>query len=150
MRHNKTTYSFEESLGHLTSQASRMILKRINQELARRELPLTSDQFSTLVYVWNQNGQPQYTLAESLNKDKTTMTRMLAGLESAGLIVRLPGSTDAREKNVFLTDRGNQMMQDVTQVVQEVLENAMAGIEEADIDICKNVLRKFYGNLCSL
>ncbi|WP_223907837.1 MarR family winged helix-turn-helix transcriptional regulator [Geobacter sp. AOG1] len=150
MRHSKTTYSFEESLGHLTSQASRMILKRINQELSRRGLPITSDQFSTLVYVWNQNGQPQYTLAESLNKDKTTMTRMLAGLESSGLIVRLPGNTDAREKNVFLTDRGNQMMQDVTQVVQEVLENAMSGIDESEIEMCKNVLRKFYGNLCSL
>lgn len=150
MRHNKTAYSFEESLGHLTSQASRMILKRINQELGRRGLPITSDQFSTLVYVWNQNGQPQYSLAESLNKDKTTMTRMLAGLESSGLIVRLPGNTDAREKNVFLTDRGNQMMQDVTQVVQEVLENAMSGIEESEIEVCKNVLRKFYGNLCSL
>lgn len=146
----KKQYSFEESLGHLTSQASRMILKRINQELSRNNLPITSDQFSTLVYILNQNGQPQYALAETLNKDKTTMTRVFASLESLGLIVRLPGSNDGREKNVYLTDAGSKMMLEVTQVVQDLLESAMSGIDEAEIAVCKNVLRKFYSNLCSM
>ena len=59
MAKRQRTYIFEESLGHLTSQASRMILKRINQELSRNTFPITSDQFSTLIYVLNQNGQPQ-------------------------------------------------------------------------------------------
>lgn len=150
MKNSTRPYLFEESLGHLTSQASRMILKRINQELISHEFPITSDQFSTLIYVWNRNGQPQYTLVESLNKDKTTMTRVLASLESHGLIIRLPGTTDAREKNVFLTEEGSKMMAAVTVIVQDLLDEAMSGIEQADIDVCKTVLRKFYSNLCNM
>jgi len=150
MRKTKKRYSFEESLGHLTSQASRMILKRINQELQRQGYPITSDQFSTLVHVWNQNGQPQYALVERLNKDKTTIARVFAGLESLGLIVRMPGANDAREKNVFLTEAGSKMMNEVTQLVQELLERATVGLEEPDIEVCKSVLRRFYANLCDM
>ena len=150
MKKTARPYLFEESLGHLTSQASRMILKRINQELTKHEFPITSDQFSALIYIWNQNGQPQYTLVESLNKDKTTMTRLLASLESLGLIVRLPGTKDAREKNVFLTESGNKMMSDVTGIVQELLDNAMNGIDVVEIETCKSVLRRFYSNLCNM
>ena len=124
-----------------------MILKRINQELSRNTFPITSDQFSTLIYVLNQNGQPQYALAETLNKDKTTMARVLAGLESLGLIVRRPGNSDAREKNVFLTDQGRKMMNDITDLVQGILESATEGIDPDNIEVTKDVLRKFYRNL---
>lgn len=150
MKNSSRPYLFEESLGHLTSQASRMILKRINQELVNRKFPITSDQFSTLIYVWNSNGQPQYTLVESLNKDKTTVTRGLASLEALGLVIRLAGTSDTREKNVFLTDEGSKMMAAVTVIVQDLLDEAMKGIEQADIDVCKSVLRKFYSNLCNM
>ncbi len=150
MKNSARHYQFEESLGHLTSQSSRMILKRINQDLVKHGFPITSDQFSTLIHVWNRNGQPQYTLVESLNKDKTTMTRVLASLEVLGLIIRLPGTSDAREKNVFLTEAGNKMMSAVTDIVQELLETAMSGIEQSEIEVCKSVLRRFYSNLCNM
>lgn len=147
MKKRGKKYSLDNSLGHLASQASRMVLKRINQELAKGKYAITSEQFSTLVYIWSQNGQPQYVLADSLNKDKTTMARLLASLESQGLIVRLPGNHDAREKNVFITDKGNTLMSDVTQIVQEILDIGTMGIRREDIDVCKDVLRKFHSNL---
>jgi DNA-binding MarR family transcriptional regulator len=140
-------YSLDNSLGHLASQASRIVLKRINQDLAKIGSPITSEQFSALVYVWNQNGQPQYVLADSLNKDKTTMTRLLASLEALGLIVRQAGNHDAREKKVFITDKGNALMHDVTLIVQNILDIGAMGISREHIEISKAVLRKFHSNL---
>jgi DNA-binding MarR family transcriptional regulator len=66
------------------------------------------------------------------------------------LIIRLPGTSDAREKNVFLTEDGNKMMSAVTVIVQDLLDEAMNGIAQKDIDVCKSVLRKFYSNLCNM
>ena len=147
MRKNNSKYFLDDSLGHLASNASRAVLKRINQELSRQGFPITSEQFSVLVHVWDQNGQPQYVLVEKLYKDKTTMARLVASLESLGLIVRTPGQKDAREKNVFLTEQGRNMMAKVTELVQEILVTAQKGIDERELKICKEVLRRFHKNL---
>ena len=147
MRKSKSSYFLDDSLGHLTSNASRSILKRINQELSRQEIPITSEQFSVLVYVWDQNGQPQYGLVEKLYKDKTTMARLVASLESLGLIVRTPGQRDARGKNVFLTEQGRSVVTKVTDLVQDILDSAQRGIDEQELKICKEVLRRFHQNL---
>jgi len=140
-------YSLDESLGHLASNASRAVLKQINQELARRGFPITSDQFSVIVHVWDQNGQPQYMLTEKLFKDKTTMARLIANLESLGFVVRVPGQRDAREKNVFLTEKGRDMMSQVADLITDILEEAQRGIDPEHLRICKDVLRRFHRNL---
>jgi DNA-binding MarR family transcriptional regulator len=147
MRKKAPQYFLDDSLGHLTSNASRAILKRINQELSRQEIPITSEQFSVLVHVWDQNGQPQYVLVDKLYKDKTTMARLVASLEALGLIVRTPGQKDAREKNVFLTEQGRSMMAKVTDLVHEILVSAQKGIDEHDLKLCKEVLKQFHKNL---
>ena len=147
MRKKTSQYFLDDSLGHLTSNASRAILKRINLELSRQEIPITSEQFSVLVHVWDQNGQPQYVLVDKLYKDKTTMARLVASLEALGLIVRSPGQKDAREKNVFLTEQGRSIMVKVTDLVHEILVAAQKGIDESDLKICKEVLKQFHKNL---
>jgi DNA-binding MarR family transcriptional regulator len=148
-RKTSARYSLNDSLGHLASNASRAVLKRINQELSRQGYPITSEQFSVLVHVWDQNGQPQYALTSALFKDKTTMARLVGGLESMGLIFRTPGRTDAREKNVFLTEPGREMMAKIGDVVLEILEQAQKGIDAKDLQTCKDVLRRFHKNLLS-
>ena len=138
---------FDESLGYLTGNASRAVLKRINQELSRRRFPITSDQFLVLVHLWDQGGQPQYALVEKLFKEKTQMARLVASLEGLGLVTRLTGQRDAREKIVFLTKQGSDMMTKIAALVQEILDMAQRGIEERDLLICKDVLRRFHANL---
>jgi DNA-binding MarR family transcriptional regulator len=140
-------YKLEDSLGHLATRFSRVILRRINAELSRRGHPVTSEQFSLLVHVWDQNGLPQGVLAEKTAKDKTTTARFAAGLEALGLIVRLPSPGDARERLIFLTDKGKVMMDEVTHLVQEVLDVAVAGIDAEELRICRDVLRRAHANL---
>jgi DNA-binding MarR family transcriptional regulator len=147
MRKRNPKYSLDESLGHLASNASRVVLRRINQELARQGFSITSEQFSVLVHVWDQNGQPQYVLVDKLYKDKTTMARLVASLERLGLLVRVPGQKDAREKNVFLTEQGKEIMVRITDLVQHILEIGQKGISEEELKVCRDVLRRFHRNL---
>jgi DNA-binding MarR family transcriptional regulator len=141
------TYSLHESLGYLTYQASGAIRKHIGRELARRGFPIKAEHFAGLVYIWDEDGEPQRVLAEKLYRDKTTVTRLVTELESLGLIKRVPGQEDAREKRIFLTERGKKLMTKVTQLVQEILLLAQKGIGTREIRICKDVLRRVRQNL---
>jgi 6-phosphofructokinase 1 len=77
-------------------------------ELSRQEIPITSEQFSVLVHVWDQNGQPQYVLVDKLYKDKTTMARLVASLEQSARCTCLqrtasspPPKTNARDSSII-------------------------------------------------
>ena len=140
-------YSLHESLGYLAYEAAGAMRKQIGRELARNKYPIKAEQFAALVYIWDEDGQPQRALAEKLYRDKTTVTRLVSGIESLGLIRRVPGPEDAREKRVFLTESGKKLMARVTQLVQDILDLAEKGIEAREVRICKDVLRRVRQNL---
>ena len=147
MEHSLTGYCLDKSLGHLAARFSRIILRRINAVLVQHGLPITSEQYSFLVQLWDQNGLPQGALADKTAKDKTTMARLAAGLECRGLIVRLPNPGDARERLVCLTDKGKALMDEATELVRDILAEAQQGIDEAQMEICRKVLRRACLNL---
>jgi len=100
-----------------------------------------------LVHVCSHNGQSQQVLAEKLFKDKTTIARLVASVESLGLVGRKGGRRDNREKIVFLTERGKQVTNRVTALVQRLLTEAGRGISEEDMKVCKDVLRRAHKNI---
>lgn len=140
-------YNLEQSLGHLTSRFSRLLLRRISAVFAQHDFPITSDQYAFLVQLWAHDGLPQGVLAEKTSRDKTTMARLAAGLEELGLIVRQQGPDDARERLIFLSELGKALMAEATGLVQEILTVAQQGIEPAQLEICREVLRRAYRNL---
>lgn len=142
-----TEYKLDKSLGHLASRFSRMVLRRFNAVLQQNAMPITSEQYSLLVQLWDSNGLPQGMLAEKTAKDKTTMARLAAGLEERGLIVRLPSPSDARERLLYLTDRGKELMDRATALARGILEEAQRGIDAAELESCRDVLRRACANL---
>jgi DNA-binding MarR family transcriptional regulator len=135
-------YRLDDSLGYLVNRASRTIRRYLNRELQRRRFELTGEQFAVLVHIWNQGGRTQQQLGSELSKEKTTMTRMLDGLERRGLIRRLAGSPDARQRRIFLTPQGEETMKGLTALAAEVLVTAQKEITPGDLETCKKVLRQ--------
>ncbi len=140
-------YELKDSLGHLATQFSKAALRRISHELQAGGYPITSEQWTALVHVWNREGLTQRQLGALLLKDKTNVARLLAGLEAAGYILRQPGHPDRREKLVRLTDTGRAAMPGVAALVQKMLDAASAGIDPVELDICRRVLRAARLNL---
>jgi len=147
MAQRPAKYALHESLGYLAYEASGAIRKQIGRELARKKYPIKAEQFAALVYIWDEDGEPQHILAEKLYRDKTTVARLVSGIELLGLIERRAGTEDAREKRVFLTAQGRKLMTEVTQLVQDILGRAERGIDQREIKICKDVLRRVRKNL---
>ncbi len=146
MKH-PSPYTPANSLGFLSTRFSRTLLKRINLALTRADLGITAQQYAFLVQLWEQNGLPQGVLAEKTQRDKTTMARLAGNLEGADLIERLPSAEDSRERLVYLTDRGKELMDRATALVQEILVHAQKGIDPGELDVCREVLRRACLNL---
>jgi DNA-binding MarR family transcriptional regulator len=147
MARKPTKYKLQDSLGYLTYQASGVIRKTISRELARRGYPLGAEQFSALVYIWDADGEPQRVLAEKMYRDKSTVTRLVGQIEAMGYVQRVSGKQDTREKRIFLTEKGRDLMTGVTRLVLEVLQLAVKGISKDEVKICKDILRRVWQNL---
>ena len=147
MTRKSSKYRLQDSLGYLTYGVSGAIRKRITRELARKGYPLVAEQYAALIYIWDADGEPQRVLAEKLYRDKSTVTRLLGQIEAMGYIQRVPGKQDTREKRIFLTEKGKELMAGVTQLVLEILQLAVKGIGRNEVKICKEVLRRVRQNL---
>jgi DNA-binding MarR family transcriptional regulator len=142
-----TTYSLNESLTHLCARFYRAMWKNISRELAREGLQVTVEQWPIMIQLWDQNGQTQKDFARKLFKDKTTIARLVAGMEETGMVERAPGEKDKREKSVCLTAKGKDIMDRATTIIQRIDGLAKTGISEKDLDVCKEVLRAVHKNL---
>ncbi len=147
MPRNTSKYTLQDSIGYLTYQASGAIRKRISRELALKGYPIGAEQFSALVYIWDAGGEPQRVLAEKMYRDKSTVTRLATQLETMGYIQRVPGKQDTREKRIFLTEKGKELMTGVIRLVQQVLQLGAKGIDPEELAICRTVLKRVRQNL---
>jgi DNA-binding MarR family transcriptional regulator len=139
-------FDINQAFGYLVYQASGFIHDYLGREFVRKGYPITVEEFTVLIYIWDQDGQPQRALAKRLHRNKTYVTRLVSGIESLGFVKRIPGKKDGREKRLFLTEKGKHLMGEVTQLVAEAMEFARKGVDRHEMRICKNVLRQVIQN----
>src|SRR5687768_18466184 len=85
----------DRDLGFLLHDVARLMRKRFEQNA--RDLGLTRAQGQVLVLLADNEGIHQGVLAEKLDVEPITLTRILDRLEEAGLIERLLYRQDRRE-----------------------------------------------------
>lgn len=92
----------------------RRLARRISQVYDRALAPvgLKVTQYALLSTLASRDAQPIGVLAESLDMDRTSLTRTLKPLLANGLVVLVQGDDDARVRCVHLTDRGRALRLD--------------------------------------
>ena len=141
------SYTLHDSLGYLVHRAVRALAARLSENFASAGLDVTVEQWKVLVNLYERDGQPQGELCERIGKDKTGVTRLVAGLVRRGLAVRMPGESDRRVRRVWLTDKAKSLRERLFATVVRTLEEAQAGIGGEALACCKDVLRRVAGNL---
>lgn len=142
-----TDYNLEESLGYVIGRAGRAMANRLNHNFEKAGYDVTCEQWAVLMNLWHKNGQNQKELARITCKDKTSITRLLDGLEKKNFVVRTPGKKDARQKLIYLTNQGKAFQQELLKLVKQTLAEAQKGIKSRDLKVCKDVLRQVTHNL---
>lgn len=94
--------------------ASRLLVGISAHSIALVDDSITIPQFRTLVILSNRGPINLATLAELLDVQPSATGRMVERLVGAGLIDRLPHPSSRRELLAALTDRGRDVVQQVT------------------------------------
>lgn len=135
------------SLGFLVKQAGRALRSRVHQKIKARGYDITMEQGGVLMRLWMKDGQSQMEIGQFLGKDKTTMARVLDVMEKTLLVVRIPSKEDKRSKLIYLTRKGKETREVVTLSLKETIDEAVEGVPENEVEICKEVLRKVIENI---
>lgn len=80
---------------------------------------LTAPRYYALLHISEKPGLSSSELSDRLLCDKSNVTRIVKGLENAGLIIRQPHETDGRTLRLYLTDAGNEICVHVSSAHQK-------------------------------
>ncbi len=136
----------DSSIGYLVGRTSRAIMKRLSKKFQDAGLGISYEQWSILVHLYRQDGQTQQALARTAVKDKAAITRLLNVLEKKNIVLRVPDRNDKRSKLVYLTHKAKTIKQDLIGFVEEMLDEAEAGMPEEEMASCRQTLNKIFAN----
>ena len=129
--------------GKISSTINRALLRAFSQE----DLHITTEQWSVLSCLWNEDKVTQSDLCDLTRKDKPSMTRLIDNLQRSKIVVRVPHATDRRVNLIHLTQYGASLREKVTAVVQSVVDKALQDVSESEIMVARTVLNKIIANL---
>ena len=141
------SYNLEESLGYIIGRAGRSMANRLNHNFEKAGYDVTCEQWAVLMNLCSKNGQSQKELASVSCKDKTSITRLIDGLEKRNLVVRIPDKKDGRQKLIYLTNKGKELQEVLHSLVEKTLLESQEGVNPKDLTVCKDVLRQVAQNL---
>lgn len=101
-------------------------------QMRMRSYDMTSEQWSVLYRVSEQDGMIQKEIAERSGKDKPTTTRILDLLETKGYITKKPGEKDRRSFLVYITETGKEVVSAIIPIERRLVEEVTDGLSEQD------------------
>lgn len=134
---------FDILVGKVSSAINRAFLRAF----AIQGVEITTEQWSVLACLWNQDNVTQQALCELTTKDKPSMTRLIDKLEAKHLVVREADFTDRRINLIHLTDEGRALKSKADEIVASITQKTLQGVTETEIDVCRTALKKIMSNL---
>lgn len=99
--------------------------------------------YAMLSYVAGQTNPTASELAECYQLEKSTVSRQLSDLESAGLLRRVPHPGQARTKLLELTDAGQRCLRDIREHQRKGLEERLRTWCAADVEKFAELFQRF-------
>ncbi len=116
-------------------------------KLRQMDVPLTPEQFMLIDLLWNQGEMTQQQLADQLQKDKNSVTKLVDAIERKGFVVRKQNIHDRRANTLVLTDKANQLKPGAKQKGISILDQMLENISEEELRTFLVTLRKLNINM---
>jgi MarR family transcriptional regulator, transcriptional regulator for hemolysin len=117
--------------GFILNDVARLLRTYADHRAA--QFGITRAQWAVLVRVQRAEGLNQSELAETLDLQPITLTRLLDKLCDNGLIERRADPADRRVKRLFLTPAARPLLEQLSVLGEETMANALSGVEQASV-----------------
>ena len=101
---------------------------------------VTGAQWKVLFKLTLKPGLRQTDLADLLDIEPITLTRIIDRLQEAGLVERTPDPTDRRAWRLHVTEKAQPVVGKLRAIADEMTADAFAGIDPNDIAVTRRVL----------
>jgi MarR family transcriptional regulator for hemolysin len=99
-----------------------------------RDLGMTRAQWAVLARVERSEGLKQCELADTLDLQPITLTRLIDRLCDGGLIERRSDPEDRRAKRLYLTPAARPVLDGLARLGKDIMATVLAGIEPAAVE----------------
>jgi len=146
MEKENTAIDFENSIGPWLGRTVKILDYVIQESLKCNELDLTKEQMIVLKKLHDKDGLNQNDLAFLTLRNKSSLTRLLAKMESKNYILRKQSKKDKRVNHVFLTPFGKEIFLKTKPVIKEMITNIESSISKKEKDQIIATLKKIQAN----
>lgn len=139
--------SLEANVIFLCGEVTHVLHRAITSAFKANRIGITVEQFSILVLLFYQNGINQQEISARLNRNKTTVTRVISNMERKKMIVRVADKSDARGKLIFLTAKGKALQQRAIGHTGAIYMKAIGGIRKDNLVQAGRLLNRIIQNI---
>ena len=116
----------DRTLGFLVADLARLLRRNMDRRL--QSLGLTQAQWRAIVHLSRSEGMTQAALAESLEIQPITLTRLIDRMESAGWVERRTHPADRRAVQLYLTAQSQPILEEMHARAADTLTEATRGV----------------------
>lgn len=129
----------------LMASINRSIRKIKTEEMA--EFHLKSPHVSCLYYLFKEDALTAKELCEICEEDKANVSRTIDYLETNGYLIRQNEDNKKYKSHLALTEMGRSVASKIAEKIDRILDEAGAGIQEAEREIMYRSLFQISSNL---
>ena len=119
----------------------------IASKLRQKDVPLTPEQFLLIDLLWNHGSMSQQQLADQMQKDKNSVTKLVDAIERKGFVVRQQKALDRRSNTLVLTEKALELRDGAKQKGISILDEMLDGISETELRAFLATLNKLNVNM---
>ncbi|MFN7249497.1 MAG: MarR family winged helix-turn-helix transcriptional regulator [Anaerobacillus sp.] len=140
-------YILSNSIGYQITDTARLVSNRLNLNFKEKNFPVTNEQYSIMIRLWEEDGLTQNKLATLTGRDEASVSRLINNLLKNELVTRVPHPVDKRTNLIFLSAKGKKMQIGLIEQAIKTINDISEGIEPEDMKVFLRVLDKINKNL---
>jgi len=123
------------------------IKKCFFDKLQENGINITPEQYLVMNILWEKSSISQQNIADIIQKDKNSVTKIIDSLEKKNLVIRVVDKNDRRINKIELTEEGSALEKITTEVAINFMNDVVKNIDTKDLDTFVNVMRQIKNNL---
>jgi DNA-binding MarR family transcriptional regulator len=138
-------HAMTETIGFILNDTARLYRRAFNARV--RDSGITALQWRLITYLKRHEGIRQGPLAELIEVEPITLSRMVDRLVEAGLVERRADPADRRAWRLYLTTRAADLLGGIRSVVEALNDEALEGLSPAERDQLLDLVARVRANL---
>ncbi|WP_417679652.1 MarR family winged helix-turn-helix transcriptional regulator [Roseibium sp.] len=143
--HDDELLPFEKSIGYQIRTTNRLMTRYLQQKITPHGVTIGMWYF--LRVLWRQDGLTQRELSHIVGTMEPTTLTAIKSMERKGLVRRVKNGTDRRKINIYLTEQGSALRDELIPLAKEVVDDAVEGFSDRERAVFLEFLAAIQNNL---